>query len=259
MDMPQEVHPYPVLAARIRAVAERDPSWTLSEISCLVYPTGSFPLLALSRNGIPEAPLVSLSAGIHGDEPAAVEAVLRLVESDLLLQIPLRLTVLPCQNPFGYARGKRTNGDGLDLNRQFDKPDSPAQEARALRRHFLRNPPDLVVECHEDGDTDGFYVWELRRPGRPEIGRAIVHRVREKGRVTPARAVEGCFVTDGVAHPTADRIARVGGWSHTYYLYRNGTPHCLTPETPSSFPMEDRVEMHLTAIRTAMEAVSGSA
>lgn len=256
---PPIVHPYSTLVARLRTVAEQDLSWGLSEISRLVYPSGAFPLLALSRNGSPEAPLVSLSAGIHGDEPAGVEAVLRLLESGLLRAIPLRLSVLPCQNPFGYVHGTRGNGDGLDLNRQFDKPETPAQEAGALSRHFLRDMPDLVVECHEDGDADGFYIWEIKRPGRPEIGQAIARRVRERGQVTSARAVEGCFVTDGVAHPTAERIARVGGWSHTYFLYRNGTPHCLTPEAPSSIPFEDRVEMHLTAILTAMEAASGAA
>jgi hypothetical protein len=191
---------------------------------------------------------------MHGDEPAGVEAALRFLESDLPRRFPsVSLTLLPCQNPFGYERDSRFNGCGLDLNRQFDKPDTPAQEAVALRHFLLQDRPDLAVECHEDADADGFYLWEIKRPGCPEVGRAVVDRIAPTSPITATRAIEGCFVTDGVAHPTAERIRRIGGWSHTYFLFQSGTPHCLTPETPSSRPFEGRVAVHLTAIRTVLE------
>jgi hypothetical protein len=181
-----------------------------------------------------------------------VEALLRFLESGLgFASIPL--IVLPCQNPFGYERHTRLNGCGLDLNRQFDKPDTPAPETLPLKRFLLQHRPDLVVECHEDSDADGFYLWEIKRPGRPEIGRAVVDRIAAAHPVTAAGVIEGCSVTDGVAHPTAERINRIGGWSHTYFLFQNGAAHCLTPETPSSRPFEERVDMHLTAIRTVIE------
>ncbi len=250
------VRPYTALLNRVRAVAERDASWVLSEIARLQYPPDRYPLLALRMPARQGAPHLSVSAGIHGDEPAGVEAVLRFLESDLPRAAALDLTVLPCQNPSGHAHDTRFNGDGLDLNRQFDKPGSPTQETLALRPFLLRRLPDLVVECHEDADADGFYVWEVRRPGRPEIGRTVVERVAAAQAVTAARVIEGCFVTEGVAHPTAERIARIGGWSHTYFLLRNGTPHCLTPETPASRPFEARVDAHLTTLRTALEVLS---
>ncbi|MBI2951954.1 M14 family metallocarboxypeptidase [bacterium] len=249
-----KVRSYTDVLHRIQAVASGDRSWRVSEIALLSYPSGRYPLVALCRPGEAGAPCLSLSAGIHGDEAAGVEALLRFLESNLprrFASVPL--TVLPCQNPFGYERHSRFNGCGLDLNRQFDKPDTPAQESIALRRFLLERRPDLVVECHEDADADGFYLWEIKRPGRPEIGRGVVDRISGAHPVTAARTVEGCFVTASVAHPTAERIRRIGGWSHTYFLFRNGTPHCLTPETPSSAPFEARVDMHLTAIRTVLE------
>lgn len=254
----RKVRSYAALVDRVRRAVAKNPAWTVSEMAVLEYPPGRYPLMALCRSAGPGAPRLSISAGIHGDEVAGVEAALRLLESDLRFA-SLHLTVLPCQNPFGYAHDTRFNGSGLDLNRQFDKPESPAQETRALRRFLLRSAPKLVVECHEDADADGFYAWEIKRPGRPELGRAVVDRVAAFAPVTKVRSIEGCFVTRGVAHPTAGRISRIGGWSHTYLLFQNGAPHCLTPETPSSFPLEDRVNMHLTAIRTALEmtAVAG--
>lgn len=247
-----KVRSYTDVLHRIQAVASGDRSWLVSEIALLSYPPDRYPFVALCRPG--EGGRLSLSAGIHGDEVAGVEALLRFLESGLprrFASVPL--TVLPCQNPFGYERHNRFNGCGLDLNRQFDKPDTPAQESLALRRFLLQHRPDLVVECHEDCDADGFYLWEIKRPGRPEIGRAVVNRLAAAHPVTTARAIEGCFVTAGVAHPTAERIGRIGGWSHTYFLFQNGTSHCLTPETPSSRPFEERVAMHQTAVRTALE------
>ena len=239
---------------RIQGVASRDPSWRVSEIALLFYPPDHYPLVALRRPGEVGVPRLSLSAGIHGDEVAGVEALLRFLESDLprrFASVPL--IVLPCQNPFGFEHHSRFNGCGLDLNRQFDKPDTPAPESIPLKRFLLQHRPDEVVECHEDSDADGFYLWEIKRPGRPEIGRAVVNRIATAHAVTAASAIEGCFVTDGVAHPTAERIGRIGGWSHTYFLFQNGTAHCLTPETPSSRPFEERVDMHLTAIHTVLE------
>src|SRR4051812_42035234 len=65
---------------------------------------------------------ICLCAGIHGDEPAGVEAILRLLEGPSRLKklfYKLHFTILPCINPFGFEHDTRTNGRALDLNRQF--------------------------------------------------------------------------------------------------------------------------------------------
>lgn len=249
-----KVRSYAAVLGRIEQVTSRDPSWKVAQIALLTYPPDSYPLIALRRRGLDGALRVSISAGIHGDEPATVEAVLQFLESDLPGRSGrLDLTVLPCQNPFGYAHDTRFNGCGLDLNRQFDKPRTPAQEAQALRRFALQRQIDLVVDCHEDSEADGFYVWELKGQGLPDIGRAVVEDVARSHRITAARVVEGCPVTQGIAQPTPERVKRTGGWSHTYFLFQNGTPHCVTPETPASCPLEARVQMHLKAIRAAID------
>ena len=66
-------------------------------------------------------PVVCLSGGIHGDEPAAVEAMLTLLENPGLYEQCLTdvdLVLFPCINPYGYEHHTRTNGQGLDLNRK---------------------------------------------------------------------------------------------------------------------------------------------
>jgi protein MpaA len=62
-------------------------------------------------------------AGIHGDEKAGVELVVRL--GNYLLQNPsfLRgktLILLPIANPDGYGLNQRENAHDVDLNRNFD-------------------------------------------------------------------------------------------------------------------------------------------
>jgi hypothetical protein len=187
-----------------------------------------------------------------------VEAILRFLESDVPDRYPsLDLFVLPCQNPFGYVHGIRHNADGLDLNRQFEKPDTPAREVAGLRTFLLRGVPDVVVDCHEDPGVEGFYLWEIRRRGRPDLGRGLVDRVGVSHPVARAVAIEGCPSAGGVVKLTAQRVARVGGWSLTYFLYRNGASHGLTFETPARLPLETRASIHLAAIGEVLARVSG--
>ena len=60
--------------------------------------------------------------GFHGDEPKSVYLVRRLLE--LLLAGEVRLpdagcVLVPVVNPDGYARRKRRNARGVDINRNF--------------------------------------------------------------------------------------------------------------------------------------------
>src|SRR5690606_7467212 len=63
---------------------------------------------------------VLLTAGVHGDEPAGVEAALAFLESikeDWLADY--HFCVLPCVNPTGYVADTRANSQGIDVNRAF--------------------------------------------------------------------------------------------------------------------------------------------
>ena len=64
---------------------------------------------------------VLIIGGIHGDEPASVIAVLKLAKHleknpDLIKN---RAVLIPCLNPDGLRIGTRTNGNGIDINRNF--------------------------------------------------------------------------------------------------------------------------------------------
>lgn len=64
---------------------------------------------------------VLIIGGIHGDEPASVIAVIKLakhLEKNPHL-IKNRAVLIPCLNPDGLSIGTRTNGNGIDINRNF--------------------------------------------------------------------------------------------------------------------------------------------
>ena len=92
---------------------------------------GGLPVFCI-RAGRPRRLRVLLTGGVHGDEPAGVEAVLRFFEEDAepwLAQV--EFTALPCVNPVGYVRGTRGNGAGADINRSFESGGVPELEKRA--------------------------------------------------------------------------------------------------------------------------------
>lgn len=58
----------------------------------------------------------------HGDEPQGkflIDKYLASIETKVSKNINLRLLFIPCLNPDGMQLGKRTNSNGVDLNRNF--------------------------------------------------------------------------------------------------------------------------------------------
>lgn len=87
------------------------------------------------RFGPPQGPPVRLIlGGFHGDEPKSVDLARRLC-AYLRAQggsCPGRTVILvPVVNPDGYARRKRRNAHGVDLNRNFPTADWTAGSARS--------------------------------------------------------------------------------------------------------------------------------
>jgi protein MpaA len=76
--------------------------------------------IAARRFGQGAGPALVLVGGVHGDEPASVEAVLEL--ADWLAAQPApppSLWVMPAMNPDGIAAGTKNSARDVDLNRNF--------------------------------------------------------------------------------------------------------------------------------------------
>jgi len=103
--------------------------------------------------------------GVHGDEPEGVELSTRLLEYlEHSNEKFCPWLLIPCLNPDGYMAGKRTNANGVDLNRnyaaknwspEYEKDryfpgDSPASEPeiQALQKLIEQEKPRLIVHFH---------------------------------------------------------------------------------------------------------------
>ncbi len=111
---------------------------------------------------------ILILATIHGDEAAGTPLVLELVrrlraEPELLAG--RRVLVVPVANPDGFARDRRRNARGVDLNRNFPAENFDARgtalsepESRALLELIDASEPALVVSLHQAAacvDYDG--------------------------------------------------------------------------------------------------------
>lgn len=140
--------------------------WTQSDLGTAIALYASAPLEALRG----QRPIL-LMGGIHGDEPEGVELATRTLEylsteakkpGGGAVKVPWIL--IPCLNVDGYSKGTRTNGRGVDLNRNYpakswaptaDKEryfpgPHPASEAeiKAVVGLITDTKPRLLIHCH---------------------------------------------------------------------------------------------------------------
>lgn len=215
-----------------------------------------YPWFQVEQPGRP--PTVLLSGGMHGEEPAGVEAVLRWLEADEWRSWPVGWLVFPCINPYGWERNYRRNRQRRDINRQFrHRTDTPEAELikRLVRgRRFL-----FSMEFHEDVDARGYYLYEGRLDP-PYWGKQILKAVARVIRLHPDPVIDGNRVSDRAwirRHLNATTLRRRPQWPMAYHLFRHGTTHVLGSETPVRAAFETRVRAHLTALRACGRAARG--
>jgi len=127
-------------------------------------------------------------ACIHGDEQSGrplLECLIRHIDGHPELLDGKKVTVIPVANPDGFARGSRTNANGVDLNRNFPTNNFKSSsvygmvsasepETRALCGVIRRRRPDVIVTVHSplecvdyDGPTLGLAHRMSRHCGLP--------------------------------------------------------------------------------------------
>jgi hypothetical protein len=284
---------YAALAARIRAAAR--PPLRLRVIGQQTAPAGAerYDLYLVHvparRRGTHADPVgagtrrprwrVYLNGGTHGDEPAGAEAATRFLEEARYRDWPdVAFTVTPCLNPWGYAHDRREGPGGRDLNRSFRRAARATPEIGAIKRALRGQSFDLFLDCHEDVDAPGLYVF-----APAALGRAIVDGARPLGPVHPGPAVDGEIpLKDSVVALDADDILperrrAFTTWPLPFYVgrYHQRAPagaagegasleppdvwamQTATIETPTALALDQRVAMHLAAVDAALHLLLG--
>ncbi len=102
---------------------------------------------------------IGLFAGVHGDEPEGIHALVQfvsLVENQPELAAGFTLFVYPICNPTGVEDGTRPSRSGKDLNREFWR-ESSEPEVRLLESELLTHSFDGIISLHTDDTSHGFY------------------------------------------------------------------------------------------------------
>ena len=112
-----------------------------------------------------ERPILFIG-GVHGDEPEGVELAKKFLAWLQKNNKPNLYSwlLIPCLNPDGYEKNERTNGNGVDLNRNFPSSDwdshakaprynpgtKPASEpeVRALVELIKKENPLVIIHFH---------------------------------------------------------------------------------------------------------------
>jgi hypothetical protein len=196
---------------------------------------------------------IYISAGIHGDEPAASEALITFAEKYAKRLADLPLLLFPCLNPWGLRANCRYDADGLDLNRQFHRDDHPV--ISAVKRATAPFQFDLALMLHEDYDADGFYLYEILRE-RPYWGEDLLRVARRHLPTDKRKKIDGRRAIDGLIRRRFDRrrFERIG-YPEAIWLHESHARHALTTETPSEFALHQRVLTHMAVIEECVRRV----
>ena len=258
-----KVRSYPDLTDRLIGLAEKVKGLEIQLLGKIRAGKSGYPYWMMTTPEGENKKKVCLSGGIHGDEPAGVEAmlgVLAMLKKKTDLMERFQFTLLPCSNPFGYEYHTRENGSKKDLNRQYSKS-RPPSEVRLIKKALDGRRFDLSIEFHEDIDTPGFYLYEIAAPERAVAGK-IIREVARKYPINRQEEIEGAPAKGGIISPTVAsdffrrRIERGRQWPQALYLYKQGTPHLITSETPIHLDMKERVEIHHIVLNTALEGLN---
>ena len=244
------VHDYRHLVRRWRAIA-RGAGLKLEEFAR----QDEYPVYCLRTPGDPSKGSLYVSAGIHGDEPAAPEALACWAETHLAAYVRTAgakpLFLLPCLNPWGLVNNQRADHKGRDLNRIFDRQVSPVRE---LRRRLAGWRFDLVLHLHEDYDAQGIYMYEVH-VGRARWDVDLLRACATKDLpIESRRRIDGWRFRDGVLSKPID-LKTIPMVPEAVYLLQRHADHACTFETPSEFGLSRRVRAHVRMIQTSLRRV----
>jgi hypothetical protein len=215
-----------------------------------------YPVVWIHKQGDPSLPSLYLSAGIHGDEPAAVWGLVEWARIRLAGQ-KRTVLIFPCFNPWGLVANRREDRRGRDLNRNFGAP-MPAL-LRRWERVMARCTPDgwfhTAVCLHEDYDARGIYCYELYRRHRPAGGRAALDEASARIPLDGRPVIEGRRAEGGLIRRAA--LPALDGTPEAFALFTHWAWQVQTFETPSEFSLFHRVHAHAAFLRAIERQLEG--
>ena len=237
--------------------AARAAGWTVRYLSPMeIWPRPWLQRIAL--DGDSATPRLYLSAGIHGDGISGPLALLEMIRQPGFFAA-FNVTMFPILNPNGLARGVRTNRDEIDLNRDYRNPRSLEIKGH-IETLLTLGRFDASMLLHEDYEGIGAYLYELNNTLDPGLGVKIIAAMGRHVAIDLRPEIEEVPARGGVIS-RRDLVTKLGRledrleWAEAAYLTVHHTEVSYTTETPKPFPIEARVNAHIAAVETLMNAL----
>jgi hypothetical protein len=213
---------------------------------------------------------ILMSARIHGDEPASMDALLEFFEQGMFREYSelFAFYALPNLNPSGSEIGTHENYQKINLNRDFS--DNNAAREVDIIKNYLSDPFKRylgAINLHEDNvdEAEGgfkpsdsprsFYLYETSIKEQ-SIGPKIIGFLDSRG-------IEICG-NDKVYHdpceggviwtaPDAPLDEHMPCTMEEYLRVKKHSEHVLTFETPTCWDLKKRVDVHHLASCYALD------
>jgi hypothetical protein len=190
---------------------------------------------------------IGLFAGIHGDEPAGVHALVRFAEllaARPKLAIGYHLFFYPVCNPSGFVAGRRCAESGKDLNREFwSNSDEP--EVRFLEGEIRSRKFHGLISLHTDDTSNGVYGFVR---GAVLSKGLLEPALRSAEKILPrnlGKIIDGFPAENGIISQCYDGIL-------TSPPELDPLPFEIILETPHSTPEDQQQEAVLAALQTIL-------
>ncbi len=220
---------------------------------------GGFPVIAFETSTPTNAATgLYLCAGVHGDEPAGVWALLEWAEENIdALLNSIGAVIFPCFNPSGLVANTRHDFANRDLNRLFQDPELPL--INAWHEFMAGREFRLALHFHEDYDARGVYMYELSDEDEP-FGERVMKGVesiipREVRVEIDGSEFENAILTgrrDDIVGRVEEQLG--GGYPEAIYVFLKYAHCAITFETPSEFSLWERVQAQRHFIEEAVAA-----
>ncbi|MFH1444712.1 MAG: succinylglutamate desuccinylase/aspartoacylase family protein [Candidatus Peregrinibacteria bacterium] len=196
------------LVGRIKEACQRH----RYEYQLLGY-VGPYKEFELSRVITPETyeKTVAVIAGVHGDEPAPIEAAVQFLEEGIVSE-GVRILLYPCLNPWGYVHNNRRNHAGKDLNRTRSLQLEPEQSLFFIS--LLNERLDFFLSMHEDWWSNKVYAFAFGEQHSDLYSRILSaagkHMPLHKGNTIDGIEARNGLVMDQSDSSLEDIVSRTG-------------------------------------------------
>ncbi|RYD62725.1 MAG: hypothetical protein EOP84_34325, partial [Verrucomicrobiaceae bacterium] len=215
--------------AALNLVADSAGSW------CVGKDQYWLPRIVYRGAGETGEPYIELAifAGVHGDEPAGVEALidlLRYMKEQPDLFRAYRIHIYPLCNPTGFEDGTRHSRSGKDLNREFWRG-SAEPEVQILERELLAKKFHGIISLHSDDTSDGLYGFVRGHVLTEQLLEPALAAAEAALPVNQAAVIDGFHAVNGIIRTGYEGILGAPPES-------SPAPFEIVLESPTHAPMD---------------------